>query len=98
MWRVSAIALIWILLVLCVGITWYVWFRMVATFLIGGAGPGINLLIGPLFFIMWGTPIIAPSAGVAALYLCKSPRFPYLAIAPVMLMAASAVYSTKWLP
>jgi hypothetical protein len=99
MWRARAIILIWVLIGICVGVTSLMYLLFVLGMLwaalqsAGKMSPGLVLWM-PLYFL-WGTPVIAPCAGFAALYLYRSPRFSYLAILPTLLLVASAIVSTS---
>src|SRR5215211_7071651 len=93
---------IWILIVICVGVTWlmYLFFFLMFGY---AALHSANITLFEVFWLplllLWGTPIIAPCAGYAALYLGRSTRFPHLAVLPGLLLVAPAIVSMGyWLP
>ena len=91
-----------ILLAVLTGISVSVsWLMYLVNCFIAGIGAGISatfwdvFVVAPLYWT-WGAAVIAPLAGLGALYLWRSTRFPYLAIIPALLMVHSAVLSTQF--
>ncbi|HYI03464.1 MAG TPA: hypothetical protein VD858_01140 [Reyranella sp.] len=100
--RARGTILIWILIVICVGVTWlmYLFFFLMFGY---AALHSANITLFDIFWLplllLWGTPVIAPCAGYAALYLGRSTRFPHLAVLPGLLLVASAIVAIGyWLP